>query len=190
MATHSEIWLIRHGETEWSKSGQHTSKTDLPLTPEGEKRAGDLKIFLSKTSFSAVFASPMQRAQSTARLAGFTPETLEYLREWDYGKYEGLTTTQIHEHDPGWSIWTGAVPGGETGLQVEARADHAIERAVAAGGRVAMFAHGHILRVVGARWLGLRAEGGKYLALSTASVSVLSYEHEQRVLQIWNHASS
>ena len=144
MVNHSEIWLIRHGETEWSKSGQHTSITDLPLTAEGVKRAGDLKVFLSKHSFKAVFASPMQRAQETARLAGFSPEIIEDLREWNYGKYEGLTTPQIQEADPGWSIWTGAVPGGETGPQVEARADAAIARAVAVGGDVAFFAHGHI----------------------------------------------
>jgi broad specificity phosphatase PhoE len=186
---HTEIWLVRHGETEWSKSGQHTSRTDLPLTEEGERRATALGRLLSGHKFNAVFASPMRRARDTARLAGFSPEILEDLREWDYGKYEGLTTHQIQETDPGWSIWTGAVPQGESGAQVAARADHMIERAVAAGGLVAMFAHGHILRVLGARWLAQPAEAGKYYALSTATISMLGYEHEQRVLKCWNQAT-
>ena len=190
MANHSEIWLIRHGETEWSKSGQHTSFTDLPLTDEGERRAGDLKAFLRKHSFQAVYTSPMKRAQQTCKLAGFSAVAIDDLREWNYGKYEGLTTLQIQETDPGWSIWTGVVPDGETGLQVEARADRAIERAVAAGGSVAFFAHGHILRVLAARWLGMHAEAGKYFALGTATVSVLGYEHAQRVLRVWNQPSA
>jgi probable phosphoglycerate mutase len=190
MANQNEIWLIRHGETEWSKSGQHTSYTDLPLTPEGEKRAGDLRVFLSKHSFTAVYTSPLKRAQTTAKLAGFSPVLSEDLREWNYGKYEGLTTHQIQETDPGWSIWTGAVPDGETGPDVEARADRAIDRAAKGGGSVAFFAHGHILRVIAARWLGMRAEAGKYFALGTATVSVLGYEHSQRVLKVWNEASS
>lgn len=183
---HPEIWLIRHGETEWSKSGQHTSKTDLPLTPEGEKRALTLGRTVSKHTFGLVLASPMKRAQDTARLVGFTPVITEDLREWDYGKYEGLTSKQIHEEVPGWTIWNGVVPGGETGEQVAARADDVIARAVAANTDVAFFAHGHILRVVAARWLGLPAEAGKYFALSTATMSILGYEHEQRVFQVWN----
>jgi broad specificity phosphatase PhoE len=183
---HPEIWLIRHGETEWSKSGQHTSKTDLPLTPEGEKRALTLGQTVSKHAFGLVLASPMKRAQDTARLVGFTPVITDDLREWDYGKYEGLTSKQIHQEVPGWTIWNGAVPGGETGEQVAARADRAIARAVAANTDVAFFAHGHILRVVAARWLGLPAEAGKYFALSTATMSILGYEHEQRVFQVWN----
>ncbi len=190
MSNHCEIWLVRHGETEWSKSGQHTSYTDLPLTAEGERRAADLKTFLANQPFKAVFASPMQRAQTTAKLAGFAPETLEDLREWNYGKYEGLTTPQIQQTDPGWSIWTGKVPEGEQGPDVEARADRAIAKALEAGGSVAFFAHGHILRVLGARWLGMRAEAGKYYALSTATVSVLGYEHSQRVLKVWNQATA
>jgi broad specificity phosphatase PhoE len=187
---HTEIWLIRHGETEWSKSGQHTSRTDLPLTAEGERRAGDLKRFLGGRAFAAVYASPMQRALNTCKLAGFSPEVLNGLKEWDYGKYEGLTTLQIQETDAGWSIWNGAVPDGETGDQVAARADAVIARAVASGGDVALFAHGHILRVLGARWLGMPAEAGKYFALSTATVSVLGFEHEQHVLKVWNQATS
>src|SRR6185295_5609189 len=113
-AKHPEIWLIRHGETEWSKSGQHTSRTDLPLTPEGERRAQNLKTVLSGQAFAQVYSSPMRRARETARLAGFDPLILDDLREWDYGKYEGLTTPQICEHDAGWTIWNGFVPDGET----------------------------------------------------------------------------
>jgi probable phosphoglycerate mutase len=183
---HPEIWLIRHGETEWSKSGQHTSKTDLPLTAEGEKRAMTLGTVVSKHPFGLVLASPMKRAQDTARLVGFTPEITPDLMEWDYGKYEGLTSKEIHKDVPGWTIWNGAVPGGETGEQVAARADRVIARAVAANCDVAFFAHGHILRVVAARWLGLPAEAGKYFALSTATMSVLGFEHDQRVFQVWN----
>src|SRR5271154_2492599 len=145
---HPEIWLIRHGETAWSKSGQHTSKTDLALTPEGEKRALTLGQTVGKHAFGLVLASPMKRAQDTARLVGFTPVITDDLREWDYGKYEGLTSKQIHEEVPGWTIWNGVVPGGETGEQVAARADRVLERAVAANTDVAFFAHGHILRVV------------------------------------------
>jgi broad specificity phosphatase PhoE len=187
---HAELWLVRHGETEWSKSGQHTSTTDLPLTAEGERRAADLKRFLSGQTFAQVFSSPMQRALNTCRLAGFSPVILDDLKEWNYGKYEGLTTSQIQEHDPRWTIWTGVTPDGETGDQVAARADKVIAQAVAAPGNVALFAHGHILRVLGARWLGMAAEAGKYLALSTATVSVLSYERDQRVLKVWNQSTS
>jgi probable phosphoglycerate mutase len=187
---HTEIWLIRHGETEWSKSGQHTSRTDLPLTEEGEKRAAALGRALAGRTFGKVFASPMKRARDTARLAGFDPEILEDLREWDYGQYEGLTSAQIHETCPGWTIWNGATPGGETGAQIAARTDRVIERAVSVGKPVALFAHGHVLRVLGARWLGMAAEAGKYYALSTATMSVLGYEHEQRVLKVWNQPSS
>jgi probable phosphoglycerate mutase len=183
---HTEIWLIRHGETEWSKSGQHTSRTDLPLTQEGEKRAVALGRVLAGRQFGKVFSSPMKRARDTARLAGFDPEILEDLREWDYGQYEGLTSAKIHETKPEWTIWTGAVPGGETGAQVATRADRVIDRALAVGKDVALFAHGHVLRVLGARWLGMTAEAGKYFALSTATISVLAYEHEQKVLKVWN----
>lgn len=185
-AKHSEIWLIRHGETEWSKSGQHTSRTDLPLTAEGEKRATTLKGILGGHTFGLVLASPMKRAQDTARLAGFSPVITDDLREWDYGKYEGLTSKDIHKEVPGWTIWDGFTPDGETGAQVAARADRAIERAVAAGANVAFFAHGHILRVVAARWLGMPSSAGKYFALGTATMSVLGYEHDQRVLKVWN----
>ncbi len=190
-----EIWLVRHGETEWSRSGQHTSRTDLPLTPEGERQAAGLKRMLAGRSFSLVLSSPLKRAIETCRLVGLTPEipleTTDDLREWDYGDYEGLTTAEIQKRVPGWTLFTGAVPNGETGEQVAARADRVIARALAASasGDVALFGHGHLSRVLAARWIGLDASGGRLLALSTASVSVLGYEHETRVIRLWNQTS-
>jgi len=181
-----EIWLVRHGETEWSRSGQHTSRTDLPLTPEGEKRAQSLKRMLTGHSFGLVLSSPMQRAVETCRLVGLTPEISEDLREWDYGDYEGLTTTEIQKRVPGWTIWTGAPPNGETAGQVGARADRVISRAASAAGDAALFGHGHLLRILAARWIGLEPSGGGLLALSTASLSVLGYERETRVIRLWN----
>jgi probable phosphoglycerate mutase len=185
-----ELWLMRHGETEWSKSGQHTSRTDLPLTPEGEKRAADLKRALAGRSFAMVLSSPMRRAVETCRLAGYTPtEETGDLREWDYGSYEGLTTEQIQKTAPGWTIWNGTPPGGEDAAQVGARADRVIAKALSAGGDVALFSHGHFLRVLGARWLGLDATGGRYFALSTGSISVLGWERDARVLRLWNQTA-
>jgi len=186
----SEIWLVRHGETEWSRSGQHTSRTDLALTPEGEKQAESLKRMLVGHSFALVLSSPMKRAIETCRLVGLTPETTDDLREWDYGDYEGLTTPEIQKSAPGWTIFTGTVPNGETVEQVAARAEHiisqVISRALAAGGDVALFGHGHLLRILAARWIGLEPSGGRLLALSTASLSVLGYERETRVIRLWN----
>lgn len=181
-----QMWLIRHGETEWSLSGQHTSRTDLPLLPEGEHRARALREPLAGKKFALVLSSPMRRALETASLAGFAPQVSDDLREWQYGDYEGLTTAQIHQTDPAWTIWTSTPPGGETAEQVAARADRLIARAAAAEGDVAFFGHGHMLRVLAARWLGLEAAGGKYFALSTGSVSVLGFEHGNRVIQTWN----
>ena len=185
----SEIWLVRHGETEWSRSGQHTSRTDLPLTPEGERHAADLKRMLAGHSFAAVLSSPMRRAVETCRLVGLAPEISEDLREWDYGDYEGLTTPEIQKHVRGWTIWTGAPPNGETAGQVGARADRVISRATSAAGDVALFGHGHLLRILAARWLGLEPSAGRLLALSTASLSVLGYERETRVIRLWNQTS-
>jgi broad specificity phosphatase PhoE len=185
----SEIWLVRHGETEWSRSGQHTSRTELPLTPEGERQAESLKRMLTGHSFALVLSSPMKRAVETCRLVGFTPETSDDLREWDYGDYEGLTTAEIQKRVPGWTIFTGSVPNGETVEQVAARADHVISRALAAAGDVALFGHGHLLRILAARWIGLEPSGGQLLALSTASLSVLGYEREIRVIRLWNQTS-
>jgi probable phosphoglycerate mutase len=184
-----EIWLVRHGETEWSRSGQHTSRTDLPLTPEGERQAANLKRMLGGHSFALVLSSPMKRAADTARLVGLTPQIDDDLREWDYGDYEGLTTAEIQKRVPGWTIWTGAPPHGETIEQVAARAERVIARAQAAGGDVALFGHGHLLRVLAARWIGLEPSAGRLLALSTASLSVLGYERETRVIRLWNQTS-
>lgn len=186
MTSKSELWLIRHGETEWSLSGAHTSRTDLPLTAEGERRGRALGEVLRGKQFALVLSSPMRRALDTAWLAGFSPETTSDLCEWDYGAYEGRTTPDIQTEAPGWTIWTSTPPGGETAEQVAARADRVIERALAASGDVALFAHGHFLRVLGARWVGIEPQGGRYLALSTGSVSVLGWERETRVIRMWN----
>jgi broad specificity phosphatase PhoE len=181
-----ELWLIRHGETEWSLSGQHTSRTDLPLTPEGERCATQVGKFLRGKKFALELSSPMRRALDTARLAGYHPEIDQDLREWDYGSYEGRTTADIQRETPGWSIWTMTPAGGETAEQVAARADRVIARAASAGGDVAVFGHGHMLRVLGARWLGLEPQAGRYFALSTASVSILGNERETGVIRMWN----
>lgn len=185
----SEIWLVRHGETEWSRSGQHTSRTDLPLTPEGERQAEHLRGMLAGHSFSLVLSSPLKRAVETCRLVGLTPELSDDLREWDYGDYEGLTTSEIQKRVPGWTVFTGAPPNGETIDQVAARADHVIARALAATGDVALFGHGHLLRVLASQWLGIEPSGARLLALSTASLSVLGYERETRVIRLWNQTS-
>jgi broad specificity phosphatase PhoE len=185
----SRVWLMRHGETAWSLSGQHTSRTDLPLTEQGESRAVALGKALAGRKFARVFSSPMLRARETCRLAGYTPEITEDLHEWDYGAYEGLTTGEIQKTAPGWTIWTGAVPGGESIAQVSARADRVVAMALAAEGDVACFSHGHMLRVLASRWLELEPDSGRLLALSTGSVSVLDWEHTTRVLQSWNQTA-
>ena len=185
----SEIWLVRHGETEWSRSGQHTSRTDLPLTPEGERQAASLKRMLAGHSFALVLSSPMKRAVDTCRLVGLTPEINDDLVEWNYGDYEGLTTPEIQKKVPGWTVWTGASPKGETVDQVAARAERVITRARNAGGDVALFGHGHFSRVLAAKWVGLKPSDGRLLALSTASLSVLGYERETRVIRLWNRTS-
>jgi probable phosphoglycerate mutase len=184
-----ELWLIRHGETEWSASGRHTSSTDLALTAEGERKAAAVGQLLAAKAFALVLASPLRRALETCRLAGYRPEVTPDLREWGYGAYEGLTTAEIQVQNPGWTIWTGTPPGGESAEEVGARADCVIARAAAAGGDVALFGHGHMLRVLAARWLGLEPTGGRLLELSTGSVSVLGYEHETRVVQGWNRTA-
>src|SRR5580698_4798709 len=189
MNARGELWLIRHGETEWTLSGAHTSRTDLTLTDHGRKCAKSLRHFLDRRQFALALSSPMRRAKETAELAGFTPEITEDLREWDYGQYEGLTTNEIHEHAPDWTIWTGTTPGGETIEQVSARAECVIERASSTDGDVVAFGHGHMLRLLGARWLGLNPQDGYLFALSTSSVSVLGYERENRVFQRWNQTA-
>ena len=184
-----ELWLIRHGETEWSASGRHTSSTDLALTAEGERKAAAVGRLLAGKEFALVLASPLRRALETCRLAGYNAEVTPDLREWSYGAYEGLTTAEIQVQNPGWTIWTGTPPGGESAEEVGARADRVIARVTAAEGNVALFGHGHMLRVLAARWLGLEPNGGRLLALATGSVSVLGYERESRVVQGWNRTA-
>ncbi len=189
MTPHSELWIFRHGQTEWSLSGAHTSRTDLPLTAEGERLAKTSVRLVSGKKFAMVLSSPKQRAVTTCKYAGLGDQMVltDDLFEWDYGDYEGLTTIDIHEKfDPKWSIWDGFTPNGETGAQVAARADKLIARAKTAGGDVALFGHGHMLRVLTARWLGLTAAEGRLFALSTGTLSILGYERETHVIKVWN----
>jgi broad specificity phosphatase PhoE len=191
MALATELWLVRHGETEWSLSGKHTSRTDIPLTEHGRRRAEELRDYLKDTKFAAVFVSPMQRARETCTIAGFGDVAVvdDGLKEWDYGVYEGRTTREIQAEIPGWSAWKDEIVGGETVEHVGMRADGVIEQALAAapdGGSVALFAHAHILRILAARWIGLDAKDGALLALGTGSVSVLGWERETRVIASWN----
>lgn len=183
-----ELWLIRHGETEWSAAKRHTGRTDIALTPTGERHAAALGQALAGRQFAMVLCSPLRRASDTCRLAGYreVATVTDDLLEWDYGEYEGRTTNEIRTVVPGWSIWTGSVPRGETIEQVGRRADRVIQSALATDGNVALFAHAHILRVLAARWLGLLPDAGRLFALGTASVSVLGYERETRVISAWN----
>jgi probable phosphoglycerate mutase len=182
-----EVWLVRHGETEWSRDGRHTSTTDLPLTPEGEAVAKGLRERLDDDDFSLVLTSPRARARETARLAGHADAVVDPdLAEWDYGDLEGKTSAEIRETYPGWTIWTGPVPGGETAEQVSARLDRVVARCRAAEGRVLLFGHGHALRALAARWLELPVIDGRHLKLDTATVSVLGYERETPVVLRWN----
>lgn len=187
MAQH--IFLVRHGETEWSRSGQHTGRTDIPLTHEGQLRAQAIGASLQGRTLS-VRTSPLSRARETCRLAGFAENAAidEDLREWDYGIYEGRTTLDIRGEFPDWSVWLSPMINGESLEQVGARARQVIDRATAADTDVALFAHGHILRVLAACWIGLPPLAGRYLALDTATVSVLGYERQTRVIRRWNVA--
>ena len=186
-----EVWLVRHGETEWSKSGKHTSHTDLDLTADGEEAAYALKDLLTDHSFALVVSSPLKRARRTAELAGFPePELDEDLREWDYGDYEGITTPEIHERfQSDWTVWTGETPGGESGDQVAARMDRAVQRlreATADGSDALVFGHGHGLRALTARWLGLDVSEGRRFVLDTATVSTLGDDRGTAVVTSWN----
>ena len=183
------IVLVRHGATEWSASGKHTSTTDVPLTEDGRRAAQRLGERLHGREFALVLASPRSRARETAALAGLRPTVEPDLAEFAYGDYEGRTTPEIRAERPDWWLWRDGAPGGETPAQVGARADRVIERALAAGGDVALFAHGHILRALAARWLELPPERGGSLALETASLSELGFEREARVLWLWNDTS-
>ncbi len=189
----TELWLVRHGETEWSLSGAHTSRTDIPLTEHGRKRAEELRDYLHGKNFDAVLTSPMQRARETCEIAGLGRQAVveDDLREWDYGIYEGRTTPEIREAEPGWSVWGSEIKEGETVEHVGERTDRVIAHAlqVAEGGanrRVALFAHAHVLRILAARWMGLEARAGRLLALGTGSVSRLGWERETRVIVTWN----
>ena len=187
-----ELWLVRHGETEWSLSGAHTSTTDIPLTDHGRKRAEELRDYLKDTHFAKVFVSPAQRAQETCQIAGFGSQatTLDDLREWNYGEAEGKTTKEMRaKYGPDWSVWNNRLLGGEEVDAVGRRADEVIRQAGEGAkdeDKVALFAHAHILRIVAARWLGLEASAGRYFALGTGSVSVLGWERETPVLTHWN----
>jgi len=183
----NELWLVRHGKTEWSRDGRHTSTTDLPLLPEGEEVACGLRDRLADVDFRLVLTSPRLRARRTAELAGFhDAESDEDLAEWAYGDYEGVTTDQIREHDPGWTVWTHPVPGGETAEQVQQRLDRVVARVRGVDGPVLAFGHGHSLRGLAARWLGLPVTDGRHFELDTATVSVLGFERENPALRRWN----
>lgn len=180
------VWLVRHGETEWSAARRHTSVTDLPLTHAGEETARELAPALDR-SFSLALTSPRRRARTTARLAGYPDaEVCDDLVEWGYGDYEGLTVEQIRETDPGWTVWTHSCPGGESPEQVTARLDRVVARAREVGGDVLLFSHGHALRAFAARWLGLPVSEGRLLRLDTATLSVLGFERETPVVLRWN----
>ncbi len=182
-----ELWLVRHGPTEWSEDGRHTSTTDLPLLPEGEEKARALRSRLADLEVAQVLCSPRLRARRTAELAGFADaEVDEDLVEWTYGDYEGVTTPQIRETVPGWTVWSHPSPGGETAEEVGARLDRVVARAQGVDGRTLVFGHGHALRVLAARWLGLAVTDGRLLKLDTATVSALGHERESPVVLRWN----
>ncbi|MEA2312185.1 MAG: hypothetical protein QOE28_2153 [Solirubrobacteraceae bacterium] len=180
--------LVRHGATEWSETGQHTGSTDLPLNEAGREAARKLRPRLAGFDFTLVLTSPLRRARETCELAGLGEgaQIEPDLRELDYGDYEGRTTDEVREERPGWNLWRDGSPGGETPDAAGERADRAIARALEAGGDVALFAHGHILRILGARWLELPAAYGGHLGLGTAAVCELGYERERRVIWRWN----
>jgi probable phosphoglycerate mutase len=183
----NELWLVRHGKTEWSVDGRHTSTTDLPLLPEGEEVARELRGRLAEVDFVEVLTSPRLRARRTAELAGFPDAKLdEDLAEWAYGDYEGITTDEIRRTVPGWTTWTHPSPGGETPEQVRTRLDRVVDRVRAVDGATLIFGHGHSLRALTARWLGLPVTDGRHFQLDTATISVLAHERESPVVRRWN----
>ena len=185
--------LARHGETEWSLSGQHTGLTDLPLTERGERNARQLGQRLKGRAFARVFTSPLQRARRTCELAGFgaAAQADRDLVEWNYGQYEGKRTKEITAERPGWQLFRDGCPGGESPEEVGARADRVVGRVRAIAGKVLIFSSGHFLRVLAARWLGIEPAGGRFFLLSTASLSELGYEHDlsEPVIRFWNETS-
>ncbi|HET9827988.1 MAG TPA: histidine phosphatase family protein [Nocardioidaceae bacterium] len=185
--TDAELWLVRHGETEWSRDGRHTSVTELDLTENGVEVARTLKERLSGTSFDLVLTSPRHRARRTAELAGFDKvEVDEDLVEWDYGDYEGVTTVEIRETVPNWTVWTHPTPGGESAEAVTVRLDRVVARALEAGGRTLAFGHGHSLRALAARWIEQPVAEGRFFQLDTATISTLGYERDFPVVLRWN----
>ena len=186
-----QIWLFRHGATEWSEIGQHTGRTDLPLVEVGRSGAKAIGRRLKGRSFSLVLSSPLVRAVETCQLAGYGEDVqlTDDLMEWDYGDYEGRRTVDIQKERPGWSLWSDGVPNGETVAQVGQRADKVLEQAASIDGDVALFSHGHMLRLLTACWLDLPAKDGRLFSLGTATVSVLGFEHDWRVVQQWNQNS-
>jgi broad specificity phosphatase PhoE len=186
-----EVYLIRHGETEWSKSGQHTGITDIPLTSDGEEQAACMMKRLDHRKFEKVLLSPLERAVKTCEIAGYRDQAViaEDLYEWDYGEYEGVTTKEIRKTLPGWTVFNGDIPKGESIEQVATRADRIIAEIAKTPGDVALFSSGHYLRVFGARWMGLDPKVAKHITLSTASLCILGYEHENRVIKLWNDTS-
>jgi broad specificity phosphatase PhoE len=187
-AEDQKIFLLRHGETEWSRSGRHTSITDIPLTENGRRAALRLRLALAGEVFAAVFSSPLQRARETCELAGLGNKSIVEpdLMEWNYGEYEGLTTKQIQSKRPGWSLFRDGCPGGESPEQVASRVDRIIAKLTKTGGNVALFAHGHIFRVLGARWIDLPERHGERFLLDTATISVLGFYYGTPAFKIWN----
>jgi broad specificity phosphatase PhoE len=186
--TEVQVYLVRHGETEWARDGRHTGRTDIPLTDTGRTQAGFLLPVFDHKPLQKIWSSPLQRALETARLAGLGTgvELCPDLMEWDYGDYEGITTKQIRERVPGWTIWTHPCPNGETVQQVGARADRVIAQVREVNNDVALFSHGHFLRVLAARWLGLEPTDGRFFLLGTSTLSILGYEHETPAIKTWN----
>jgi probable phosphoglycerate mutase len=182
-----ELWLARHGETEWSRDGRHTGRTDVALTAEGIRQAEALGRRLQGTQFDLVLTSPLLRARATAEAAGVGDfETSTDLEEFDYGRYEGLTFADITQQHPNWNLWRDGCPGGETPALAADRVDHVLKRAVAVAGRVLIVSHGHISRILAARFIGLPGEDGGLLAFDVACLSLLGYEHERPVILFWN----
>ena len=186
MENDRKIVIVRHGETEWSKAGKHTGRTDVPLTEEGKKGAKALGARLADFHFSTVLSSPLSRAKDTCELAGFKPELVDDLLEWDYGVYEGITTAEIRKKVPGWTVFASGCPNGETSVDVAKRVERVIDRILSSEGDMAIFAHGHVLRVFAARWLGLGPEGGRFFALETGKICILGWERETRIIRRWN----
>lgn len=186
------IWLIRHGQTAWTLSGAHTGRTDLPLTEAGREEAVAVGRWLGGRKFALVLCSPLSRARETCRLAGYgdVAQVDPNLAEWNYGDYEGHTTAEIRKDAPDWSLWRDGPLHGETVDQVGARAEAVLERVESTDGDVALFAHGHLLRILTARWLGLRADCGRMFALATATVSTLGFERDTHVISQWNLPTS